>query len=171
MQMVPNYPKHDIWLMWLGFSMESSWIADVHYNKLLTFFGPLSYGGSIKLPFPVCLSVRQFGIFLKNVYPPHGGYTYDIHENCLIFKTPHPCASTSKLFPPPWPWTFKSRHIQIDHVFYCSIFPTNKAVALLKEELRGELLGKRGVTILSGGCNFYIKNKLKSEIFHDKKFL
>ena len=60
--------------------MESSWIADVHYTKLLTFFGPLSYGGSIKLPFPVCLSVRQFGIFLKNVYPPHGGYTYDVHE-------------------------------------------------------------------------------------------
>ena len=30
------------------------------------------------------------------------------------------------------------------------------------------LLGKR-VVIFSGGCNFYIQNKLKSEIFNDKK--
>ena len=35
--------------------------------------------------------------------------------------------------------------------------------------LRGRLVGKRGVTFLRGGCNFYIKNKLKSEIFNEKK--
>ena len=30
---------------------------------------------------------------------------YDVHENCLIFKTPHPpCPSTFKFFPPSWPW-------------------------------------------------------------------
>ena len=35
-----------------------------------------------------------------------GWYTYDVHENCPIFKTPNPpCPSTSKIRPPPWPWT------------------------------------------------------------------
>ena len=33
---------------------------------------------------------------------------------------------------------------------------------------RGGLLVKRVVT-LAGGCSFYIKNKLKYEIFNDKK--
>ena len=33
---------------------------------------------------------------------------------------------------------------------------------------RGGSVGKRGVTFLKGGCNFYIKNKLRSEIFNDK---
>ena len=31
--------------------------------------------------------------------------------------------------------------------------------------------GKEGMTFFSGGCNFHIKNKLKSEIFNDKKSL
>ena len=41
---------------------------------------------------------------------------------------------------------------------------------------RGRLVGKREVTFFSweggegkGGCNLYIKDKLKSEIFNDKK--
>ena len=34
---------------------------------------------------------------------------------------------------------------------------------------RGGLLGKRGVTLFRVGCNFHIKNKIKSEIFNDKK--
>ena len=35
--------------------------------------------------------------------------------------------------------------------------------------LRG-LLGKRGLTFFrGGGCSFYMKNKLKSEIFNNKK--
>ena len=29
--------------------------------------------------------------------------------------------------------------------------------------------GKEAMTFFSGGCNFHIKNKLKSEIFNDKK--
>ena len=33
---------------------------------------------------------------------------------------------------------------------------------------RGGLLGKSGVTFFRG-CNFHIKNKLKSHIFNDKK--
>ena len=34
-------------------------------------------------------------------------YAYDVHEDCLIFKTPHlHPPSTSKIFPRPWPWTF-----------------------------------------------------------------
>ena len=37
--------------------------------------------------------------------PGKGEYTYDVHENCLIFKSLHPCSSKSKIFPPPWPWT------------------------------------------------------------------
>ena len=36
---------------------------------------------------------------------------------------------------------------------------------------RGGLLGKRRITFFKGGCNFYIKNKLKFEIFNDKKSL
>ena len=36
---------------------------------------------------------------------------------------------------------------------------------------RGGLLGKRGVTLFRVGCNFHIKNKIKSEIFNDKKSL
>ena len=36
----------------------------------------------------------------------------------------------------------------------------------------GGLLEKRGMTFFRGArCNFYIKNILKSEIFHDKKTL
>ena len=37
--------------------------------------------------------------------------------------------------------------------------------------VRGGLLEKRGVTFSRerGGFNFYIKNKVKSEIFNDKK--
>ena len=37
---------------------------------------------------------------------------------------------------------------------------------------RGEVAGKRGMTFFKGGgegCNFYIKNKLRFEIFNDKK--
>ena len=34
---------------------------------------------------------------------------------------------------------------------------------------RGGLLGKTGVTFFRGGCNFHRKNKLKSEIFNNKK--
>ena len=30
-------------------------------------------------------------------------------------------------------------------------------------------MGKKGVTFLRGGCNFYIKNKLKSDILNEKK--
>ena len=35
---------------------------------------------------------------------------------------------------------------------------------------KGRLLGKRGL-LFSGGLHFYIKSKLKSEIFNDKKIL
>ena len=35
---------------------------------------------------------------------------------------------------------------------------------------REGLVGKRGV-FFQGGCNFYIKDKLKSKIFNDKKSL
>ena len=31
--------------------------------------------------------------------------------------------------------------------------------------------GKRGVTFFGGGCNCHIENKLKPEIFNDKKSL
>ena len=36
----------------------------------------------------------------------NGRYTYDVHENCSVFKIPHiPCLAASKILPPPWPWT------------------------------------------------------------------
>ena len=34
---------------------------------------------------------------------------------------------------------------------------------------KGGLLSKRRVTLFRVGCNFHIKNKIKSEIFNDKK--
>ena len=34
---------------------------------------------------------------------------------------------------------------------------------------RGKLVGKRRVTFLGGGLQFYMKNKIKSEIFNNKK--
>ena len=35
-----------------------------------------------------------------------GRFTYDVHENCHIFKTPNStCPAASKFLPPPWPWT------------------------------------------------------------------
>ena len=36
---------------------------------------------------------------------------------------------------------------------------------------RGGLLRKRGINFFKRGCNLYIKNKLKSEMFNDKKSL
>ena len=36
---------------------------------------------------------------------------------------------------------------------------------------RGGLLRKRRMSFFRGGCNFHVKNKLKSEIFNDKKSL
>ena len=36
----------------------------------------------------------------------YGRWTYDVHENCLILKTPHPAVHLrSKFFHPPGPWT------------------------------------------------------------------
>ena len=32
-----------------------------------------------------------------------------------------------------------------------------------------EVAGKEGVTFFRGDCNFYIKNKLKSELFNNEK--
>ena len=33
-------------------------------------------------------------------------HIYDAHEHCPIFKTSYPpCPFTSKILPPPWPWT------------------------------------------------------------------
>ena len=34
---------------------------------------------------------------------------------------------------------------------------------------KGGLVRKRAVTFSRGVCNFYVKNKLKSDIFNDKK--
>ena len=36
--------------------------------------------------------------------------------------------------------------------------------------LEREVAVKEGVIFFQGGCSFFIKNKLKSEIFNDKKF-
>ena len=36
---------------------------------------------------------------------------------------------------------------------------------------KGGLPGKREATFSPGGCSFYIKNELKSEIFNEKKSL
>ena len=35
-----------------------------------------------------------------------GRQTFDVHDNCQIFKTPYPpFPATSKVLPAPWPWT------------------------------------------------------------------
>ena len=39
-----------------------------------------------------------------------GWYIFDTHENYPVFKTlQHPCLSTSKNFPLPWPWMYNFR--------------------------------------------------------------
>ena len=40
---------------------------------------------------------------------------------------------------------------------------------LTKPQLLEGVAGKEGVTFFRGGCNFYIKNKVKSEMFNDRK--
>ena len=46
----------------------------------------------------------------------------------------------------------------------------SKRVSLIGPQLfRGGFAGKEGVTFFQRGCNCHIKNKLKSEIFNDKK--
>ena len=41
-----------------------------------------------------------------------GWYTYDVHENCPIFKTRHSsCPAASKILPPPWPWTSNFKRV------------------------------------------------------------
>ena len=52
-------------------------------------------------------------------------------------------------------------------------FPTkfSKRVGLTGPQLLEGVAGKEGGDFFQGGCNFHIKNKLKSEIFNDKKSL
>ena len=49
--------------------------------------------------------------------------------------------------------------------------PTNfsKRGVLTRPQLLKGVAGKEGVTFFRVGCNFHIKNKLKSEIFNGKK--
>ena len=47
----------------------------------------------------------------------------------------------------------------------------SKRWSLKGPQLLEGVSGKEGVTFFRGGCNFHIKNKLKSEIFNDKKSL
>ena len=47
-----------------------------------------------------------FWLIKKRTSRSKGWYTYEVHENCPIFKTPHPpYPSTSKILRPPWLWT------------------------------------------------------------------
>ena len=51
-----------------------------------------------------CLVATAKG--LKIMISDKGWYTYDVHENCPIFKTPYsPCPSMSTILWPSWPWT------------------------------------------------------------------
>ena len=45
----------------------------------------------------------------------------------------------------------------------------SKSGGLTRPQLLEGVAGKEGVTFFMAGCNFHIKNKLKSEIFNDKK--
>ena len=47
----------------------------------------------------------------------------------------------------------------------------SKRGGLTGPQLLQEVAGKEGVTFFRWGCNFHRKNKLKSEIFNDKKSL
>ena len=87
--------------------------------------------------------------------------TYDVHENVLIFKTPHPtCLSTSKIFLPPWKvlpilssklwknnctvhvneWNqnqSKSSHTEVDHALLLD-YRTNNAMVSFSETSTNE---------------------------------
>ena len=83
----------------------------------------------------------------KRVILYMGRYTYDVHENCPIFKTPHPpCPPTSEnLPPPPWPWTSNFKHpppppspnnnesIKIEHDSRMTIFNIYMYIICYKE--------------------------------------
>ena len=47
----------------------------------------------------------------------------------------------------------------------------SKRGGLTGPQLLEGVAGKEGGDFFQGGCNFHIKNKLKSEIFNDKKSL
>ena len=47
----------------------------------------------------------------------------------------------------------------------------SKRVGLTGPQLLEGVAGKEGGDFFQGGCNFHIKNKLKSEIFNNKKSL
>ena len=49
---------------------------------------------------------KAFVYVLLKVQLSKGQYTYDVHENCLIFMTPHPPLSIYvQNFSTPWHWT------------------------------------------------------------------
>ena len=69
-----------------------------------------------------CFQEFDFSKFLKDLLFPFSAFFYfffekivlgmihDVHENRLIFKTPHrPCSTTSKILPTPWLWTSNFR--------------------------------------------------------------
>ena len=47
----------------------------------------------------------------------------------------------------------------------------SKRMGLTGPQLLEGVAGKEGGDFFQGGCNFHIKNKLKSEIFNNKKSL
>ena len=54
------------------------------------------------------VSTTLGNIKMRLCYPEthcKGQYTYDVHENFLIFKTLHPLSIYVQNFPPPWLWT------------------------------------------------------------------
>ena len=59
---------------------------------------------NFSLPLLIKVLLIKKSVYLHFSPSSQGRYTYDVHENCPIFKTPHPtCPAKSKLNPPPWP--------------------------------------------------------------------
>ena len=68
----------------------------------------------------IILSIKKIRKLINISYK--GQYTYDVHEKCLLFKTPHPPPSNFKLPPqqpttPPPPHTHTHTHTHTDFPF------------------------------------------------------
>ena len=106
-------------------------------NMIFTYFPIMNNPGKFK---EILLTGFYFKIevntsLTQNKKKHKGGYTYDVHQNCLIFKTPPLVHTRPKFFHPldlgqpilnnPPPNLSKNKtklcHIHIDHGFYYSI--------------------------------------------------
>ena len=85
-----------------------------------------------------------------------GWYTYDVHENCSIFRTPHPpCWSMSKILPLLWPWTFNFQRTPFLKVHVICVSPLRYLTKMISRFL---MLNHNGNHTLKNMCFIILQN-------------